>query len=296
MVSTIVTPFARADRRIVGLHSKRMMPVSASSRRSFLQSWLPGLLSAGALHAADAKPKFVILLADDLGYGDLSCYGGAEVRTPNIDSIARNGCRFTSGYVTASLCSPSRAGMLTGRYQQRFGHEFNPASEGAANFGLPLTETTIAQRLKKAGYATGAIGKWHLGFSPQYHPMERGFDEYYGFLGGANAYFNSKTPGELKTEPTPQAAAAPLEKGRQLPVFRNRDRVEEDEYLTDAWSREAVSFISHHRSHPFFLYVAFNAVHAPLQSTTRYLDRFAGVADPRRRMLCAMASAMDDAV
>lgn len=272
------------------------MTTFPTSRRAFLRSSLPALFSASALHAADAKPNFIILLADDLGYGDVGCYGGADVRTPHVDSIAGNGARFTSGYVTAALCSPSRAGLLTGRYQQRFGHEFNPTSEATANFGLPLTETTIAQRLKKAGYATGAIGKWHLGSTPQHHPMERGFDEYYGFLGGANAYFNSKTSGELKTEPTPQAAAAPLEKGRQLPVFRNRNRAEENDYLTDAWSREAVSFISRHRSHPFFLYVAFNAVHAPLQSTTKYLDRFAGVADPRRRMLCAMASAMDDAV
>src|SRR5262245_3241215 len=142
------------------------------SRRDFLMA----ALGAGSLAAQTRKPNFIILFADDYGYADAGFNGGPDVRTPHIDSIAHNGMRFTDGYVTAALCSPSRAGLLTGRYQQRFGHEFNPAQrDRSGGIGLPATETTIAKRLKAAGYATGAIGKWHLGGTPEFHPLERGF-------------------------------------------------------------------------------------------------------------------------
>src|SRR5213593_2735997 len=141
------------------------------------------LVGATAAQASERKPNILIILADDLGYGELSCQGNPQIPTPAIDSLARSGIRATSGYVSGPYCSPTRAGLMTGRYQQRYGHEFNPGPAGAADpkFGLPLTETTLAERLKRAGYAPGMVGKWHLGYRPEYHPMKRGFSEYFGF-------------------------------------------------------------------------------------------------------------------
>src|SRR5262249_6354654 len=162
-------------------------------------------------------------------------------------------------------------------YQTRFGHEFNPGPAGqAANdaLGLSLKETTFADRMKAAGYATGAVGKWHLGAAPQFHPQKRGFDEYFGFLGGAHPYF--------------------AEKG--APIYRGTQAVDEKEYLTDAFAREALAFIDRHKGKPFFLYLAFNAVHAPMQAAEKYLKRFQDIKDERRRTYAAMMSAMDDAI
>ncbi len=258
---------------------------------------IAGMLAQGA-QAQRSKPNFIVILADDLGYGDLGCYGSQRTKTPKIDSLARGGVRFSSGYVTAALCSPSRAGLMTGKYQQRFGHEFNPRNlDGRPEVGLPLDQVTMAQRLRGLGYRTGAIGKWHLGSTSAHHPLERGFDEFFGFLRGANSYYLPTTPGRGLLQSTPAAAAAPLEKpGARAQMFRNRDQVEENEYLTDAFGREAASFIERHKASPFFLYVAFNAVHTPFQSMERHWDRFPEIANPRHRMLAAMASAMDDAV
>ncbi|MBI3679581.1 MAG: sulfatase-like hydrolase/transferase [Acidobacteria bacterium] len=267
----------------------------AITRRSAITT----LMGASVLPAQRRKPNFVILLADDLGYGDISCFGSPDVHTPNIDSIGRDGVRFTDGYVTAALCSPSRAGLLTGRYQQRFGHEFNPSGgrDRSPEVGLPLGETTVPERLKRLGYHTCAIGKWHLGGTPKYHPLERGFDEYFGFLFGANLYYNASTPGDKRLISTEEAATAALEQsGQQLPLYRGREQVEEKAYLTEAFGREAVSFIGRRQNDPFFLYVAFNAVHTPLMATGKYLDRFINIKDERHRMLAAMTSAMDDAV
>ncbi|MCL5746416.1 MAG: sulfatase-like hydrolase/transferase [Acidobacteria bacterium] len=257
-----------------------------------------GALTAFGQQAKKArKPNFVIILADDLGYGDVGCFGSPDVPTPNIDSIARNGYRFTDGYVSAAVCSPSRAGLLTGRCQQRFGHEFNtgPAHrDREQHLGLPLGEVTLPQLLKPAGYKTGMVGKWHLGMSPEFHPLSRGFDEYFGFLFGANSYLTSRTPGGQMIRTGEEYGGIPEQ--RREPVFRGREPVAEDQYLTDAFGREAVSYIERHKGEPFFLYLAFNAVHEPLQATTRYLDRFANIKDERHRMLAAMTAAMDDSV
>ncbi len=230
--------------------------------------------AATALAADPAKPNIVIILADDLGYGDLGFQGCPDIPTPRIDSLAMNGARCTNGYVTGPNCSPTRAGLLTGRYQQRFGHEFNPAETRGERFGLPLSETTIANRLKAGGYVTGIIGKWHLGFTRQYHPQMRGFDEFFGFLGGARPYFP----------------------GRGAAIYRGTEAVREREYLTDAFGREAVSFITRHKDRPFLLYLAFNAVHLPKQATDDRLARFASITDPARRNYAAVLAALDEAV
>ena len=233
-------------------------------------------------HGADQlkrRPNIIVIVADDLGYADLGCQGCKDIPTPNIDTLAQNGVRFTSGYVSCPVCSPTRAGLMTGRYQQRFGHEFNPGpvARASSNFGLPLTEVTLADRLKAAGYATGMVGKWHLGTQPAYQPQQRGFDEFFGFLGGAHSYLNALANG-----------ANPIRRGT-TPVY-------EKEYLTDAFSREALAFIDRHQKEAFFLYLPFNAVHAPLEGARKYLDRFANIQNDKRRTFAAMLSAMDDAV
>jgi arylsulfatase A-like enzyme len=166
---------------------------------------------------------------------------------------------------------------MTGRYQERFGHEFNPLDDAAPSFGLVRDEKTLAERLKAAGYATGMVGKWHLGATPGLRPTERGFDEFFGFLGGAHPY--------LADRDRPVNA-----------VVRGTERVVEPAYLTDAFAREALAFIDRHRSEPFFLYLAFNAVHSPLEAPARYRERFATIKDENRRTFSAMLSAMDDAV
>ena len=227
-----------------------------------------------------AKPNILVILADDLGWGELSCQGFTQqIPTPNIDSIAKNGVRFTSGYVSGPYCSPTRAGFMTGRYQQRFGHEFNPGPAEAAveNFGLSLKEVTIGDRLKAAGYATGWFGKSHLGYKPPFHPLKRGFDEYFGFLGGAHDYLD--------------AAADP-----NNPILAGTTPVNNIGYTTEAFGQHAVDFIAKHKSEPWFCYLPFNAVHAPLESTATYLERFSSITDMKRRTFCAMLSAMDDAV
>jgi arylsulfatase A-like enzyme len=238
---------------------------------------------AGNSAAAPAgKPNLIVILADDLGCADVGFNGCKDIPTPNIDSIAENGVRCTSGYVTHPFCSPTRAGLMTGRYQQRFGHENNPVYDPEdTRSGLPTSEVLLPAVLKGAGYVSGIVGKWHLGAAERFHPLSRGFDEFFGFLGGGHQYFPDKLGG--KAEYTTD-------------LMRGRDYVKESEYLTDAFAREAEAFVERHRDRPFFLYLAFNAPHTPLQATPKYLDRFAGIADEKRRTYAAMLSAVDDGV
>lgn len=240
--------------------------------------WVMGIvaLPASTVMAGNqtaAKPNVVVILADDLGYADLGFQGGKDIPTPHLNALAASGVRCTNAYVSGPYCSPTRAGFLTGRYQTRFGHEFNPG-EGSDTIGLPLTETTIANRLKEAGYATGLVGKWHLGSAAKFQPRERGFDEFFGFLGGGHSYF-------------PERAAD---------IYRNKDVVTEKEYLTDAFAREASGFIDRHKGQRFFLYLAFNAVHTPMHATDERLQKFASISDNTRRTYAAMTLAMDEAV
>src|SRR3954469_22385069 len=155
-------------------------------RLASLASLVALFYAAAAIGVAADKPNLVIFYADDLGWGETSCYGCKDIPTPNIDSLAANGVRFTQGYVAATYCSPSRAGLMTGRYPTRFGHEFNSVAQLG---GLSLKETTMASRFHSLGYATCAVGKWHLGNKPEYRPMNRGFDEFFGTLGNT-PYFH----------------------------------------------------------------------------------------------------------
>ncbi|MDR3635913.1 MAG: sulfatase [Isosphaeraceae bacterium] len=247
-----------------------------SATRAALALLVFCLVQVPATSRADGgpRPNIVLIVADDLGYADLGFQGGRDVPTPHLDALAAGGVRCSNGYVSGPYCSPTRAGLLTGRYQQRFGHEFNPGERPNEQVGLPLSQTTLADRLKPAGYATGLVGKWHLGSAPAFQPQKRGFDEFFGFLGGGHTYFA----------------------GKSADIYRGTEVVKEPAYLTDAFGREAVSFIDRHKGHPFFLELAFNAVHTPMDATDARLARFASIADPTRRTYAAMLVALDEAV
>ncbi len=280
---------------------------------------------AVTLAAADqARPNVVLLVADDLGYGELGCQGNPQIPTPQIDSIAATGIRFTDGYVTAAYCSASRAGLLTGRYQTRFGYEFNPIGHHNEDprAGLPAAEVTLAQHLRDAGYATGLIGKWHLGGHAAFHPLRRGFDEFFGFLHEGHffvrpPYAQVTTMLRRKTLPDGRRAADGVgrwtsDDGRMVysnhmrhdepaydannPILRGGQPVEESAYLTDAFTREAVGFINRNHDRPFFLYLAYNAVHSPLQGADRYMRQFRHIDDIHRRIFAAMLANLDESV
>ena len=277
------------------------------------------LLLLLTLTASARQPNIVLLVADDLGYGELGCQGNAEIPTPHIDSLAQNGIRFTQGYVTAAYCSASRAGFMTGRYQQRFGYEFNPI--GAHNedplAGLPVGEQTLAEVLGDAGYTSALIGKWHLGGTARYHPMRRGFDTFFGFLHEGH-YFVPNNDRSVttwlrrKTLPGGDQGRWTSRDGRTIysthlrhnepdydadnPIYRNGQPVEETAYLTDAFTREAVAFIDANADRPFFLYLAYNAVHSPLQGAEAYMEKFAHIDDIQRRIFAAMLANLDDSV
>jgi arylsulfatase A-like enzyme len=274
-------------------------PTIRPERKPFRRIWCPIvriMLGAFALattaNAADpaaAKPRILVILADDLGNQDVGFQGAKDIPTPNLDSLAKSGVRCTNGYVSHPFCSPTRAGLITGRYQQRFGHENNPTwLPNDASVGLPLSETTLPEALKRAGYVTGAVGKWHLGAHANLHPNSRGFDEYFGLRGGGHQYFDHNL---FLKDPV---LAETIE--NRIPLHRNRQPVAEHEYLTDALGREAAAFVSKHKGQPWFLYLAFNAPHLPLQAPERYLDRVRGIADKKRRTYAAMITALDDAV
>jgi arylsulfatase A-like enzyme len=239
-----------------------------------------------ALASAAERPNVLVIMVDDLGYGDLGVHGGKDVPTPHIDALAASGIRCTSGYVSAPYCSPSRAGFLTGRYQTRFGHEFNPHQGDETKLGLPLDERTIADQLHAAGYATGLIGKWHQGFSERHHPQARGFDEFFGFLVGAHNFLLDKS-----AEPRFGSAQS-----LNL-IYRGKERQPIDGYATDLFTDEALAFIDRHDKQPWFLYVAYNAVHTPLEILPKYGDRVpASVTDPARRGYLSLLIGLDDAV
>lgn len=239
-----------------------------------------------ATPAPAGKPNVLVIVADDLGYTDLGVHGGREVPTPHIDALAASGVRFTSGYVSSPYCSPSRAGLLTGRHQARFGHEFNPHVGEEAKLGLPLDQRTMADRLRALGYATGAIGKWHLGFSAAHHPQSRGFDEYFGFLVGAHNY-------RLSRDAKPRHGTGTV---ANL-IYRGREVQPLDGFATTLFTDEAIAFSERHAGKPWFLYLAYNAVHTPLEIDPAVEDRIpASVTDPDRRGYLALLLGLDDSI
>ena len=236
-------------------------------------------------------PNVIVIMTDDLGYVDVGFNGSVDIPTPNIDRIARQGVKFTNGYTPYSVCSPSRAGFITGRYQQRFGYERNAQYRpNDPNMGLPQSEKTIPEVMDQVGYTSGVIGKWHLGAHISNHPLNRGFDFFYGHLGGGHRYF----PEELTIEDSYSINDEPL--SYRTWIMRDHQPEKTDEYLTDEFSNEAVKFIEKNQKDPFFLYLAYNAPHGPLQATPRYLDRFDHIKNKKRKTYAAMVSAVDDGV
>lgn len=253
------------------------------------------LLLAACLHSTqasgnvlpdDSRPSIVLLLADDAGWEDFGFQGSAGFETPALDRLASEGLVLEACYVTASVCSPSRAGLLTGRHQQRFGHEYNlPGTAGRARGGLPLTERTIADRLHDAGYATGLVGKWHLGLDDSFLPTARGFDEFRGLRAGSRSYFGSD-----KLEDSDRAWERIDDDGHEA--------IPESEiaYITDLVARESVDFIQRHASHPFLLVASFTAPHTPMHALPQDLKIIADdLGSERRRICAAMTVALDRA-
>ncbi|WP_430814943.1 sulfatase-like hydrolase/transferase [Carboxylicivirga sp. RSCT41] len=240
------------------------------------------------------KPNVIVIMADDLGYADVGFNGSTEIPTPNIDRIADNGIKFTSGYTTYSVCGPSRAGFMTGRYQQRFGFERNPLYRvNDPHMGLPLDEMTIAESVAQVGYKSGIIGKWHLGAHISNHPLNRGFDEFFGHLGGGHKYF----PESLTIENSYDAKNE--EQSYLTWLLRNHTPEKTDEYITDEFSTEAVEFVNRHKDHPFFLFLSYNAPHTPMEAKAEDLALFPNLVDEtghKRKTYAAMVHAVDRGV
>jgi arylsulfatase A-like enzyme len=241
-----------------------------------------GYLFIGLVQAK--QPNIVVILADDMGWGDVGYHGFEDIHTPNIDKLAASGTWFEQGYVTASVCGPSRAGLVSGVYQQRFGFLGN-----GEKFIVPLDQPTLAERLKARGYATGMIGKWHVGHKPEELPIARGFDFYYGSITGSHDYFKSSTDPKHK-------------KRGLLPIYRNGEieppLQERGENLTRVYGEEAAEFIERNKEEPFFLYVSHNAVHFPWQADEKDIERLnhLKVHHEERRYFAAMVLALDDSV
>lgn len=261
----------------------------------------------------------MLIVVDDLGYGELGCYGGKDIPTPNIDSLAAGGVRFTTGYVTAPLCAPSRAGFMTGRYQTRFGYELNPIGAQNADpaIGVRLTERMLPDYLREVGYATALVGKWHLGGTAKFHPQRRGFDEYFGFLHEGHFYVPPHAGEHVtwlrrKTLPDGSQRIWTAPGGRTIwstgmksfepaydadnPIVRGSQPIDEGANLTDAFTREAESFITRNSSQPFFLCLTYNAPHSPMQAADRYLKKFEQIPDLQRRIFAAMVAQLDNGI
>ena len=219
-------------------------------------------------------PNIVVILTDDQGYADISFneLHPEEVNTPNMDALANEGIFFTNAYTNGNVSSPTRAGLMSGKYPHRNG--IYTAGEGGA--GLNLEETTFPQYIKEAGYVSGAFGKWHLGLTLEYNAINRGFDEFYGFMGrGAHDFY------ELNN--------------MDNPIYRGLEPIRQEGYLTNLLTNEAVSFIANHKDQPFFLYLAYNAVHAPAQAPAEIVKKY-DTGDPTRDILMAMLEILDDGI
>ena len=246
----------------------------------------------------DERPNILVILCDDLGYSDVGFNGAKDIVTPEIDKLAFGGTIMTSGYVSHPFCGPSRAALMTGKYPHTFGSQFNlPAnSEVTVGKGISLKETFLSKVLQEAGYYTGAIGKWHLGPEPDYHPNKRGFDYFYGFLGGGHNYF----PEQYTAAYNKQKALGKEVIFDYLKPLEDNGKIVENptEYLTDELSHKAVEFVrsASEKENPFFLYLAYNAPHVPLEAKTEDLEKFEHIKDEKRRTYAAMVYAVDRGV
>lgn len=240
------------------------------------------LLAQSPISAPNStKPNFILIVADDLGFADLSINGSPQIKTPHIDQLAKTGINCTEGYVSSPVCSPSRAGFMTGKNQVSFGHDNNLA-ENQPGFdpqflGLPLDEKTIADHLNPLGYVNGLIGKWHLGNAPHFHPLKRGFDEFWGYTGGGHDYFVEEPNG----------------KGYKVPIQSNYKKPDPITYITDDVGNECVNFIRRHKDEPFFLFASFNAPHTPMQALEEDLKLYQHIKRPKRRTYAAMVHRLD---
>lgn len=250
---------------------------------------------------ADApRPNIIVILCDDLGYADVGFNGSKDIKTPELDRLAERGTVFSSGYVAHPFCGPSRMGLMAGRYPHEFGAPFNLPNSGLGieaynREGIDVNEVLISTALQDAGYYTGAIGKWHMGWEPQFHPNNRGFDDFYGFLGGGHQYFPDKFKPAYERQ---KARGIKWINDYLLPLEHNGVEVDEKEYITDALSREAVRFVKQtaEKDQPFFLYLAYNAPHSPLEGTDEDLKLYSHIDDKKRRTYAAMVHAVDRGV
>ena len=258
---------------------RRLAALSACALAAL--SAFPGCADAPQSYAE--RPNVVLIFVDDLGYNDVGYNGAEDIETPNIDRLAAEGVVFSDGYVTHPFCGPSRAGLMTSRYPARFGMEYNLAyAPEDDDHGLPVEEPTFAEGLQAAGYRAGLVGKWQLGAALPFHPNTRGFDYFYGFLGGAHDYFT------VRHQSAPGSDFAPLNDGFAETEF--------DGYLTDALTDRAVDFIGADGDAPFFLYLAYNAPHTPLQAPDSLVRKYSHVEDPDRRVYLAMIDSLDQNV
>ncbi|CAA6690686.1 MULTISPECIES: sulfatase-like hydrolase/transferase [unclassified Lentimonas] len=249
---------------------------------------------------ASERPNIVLILCDDLGYSDVGFNGSPDIQTPQMDRLASDGTIFGSAYVVHPFCGPSRMGLISGRYPHEYGAPFNLPNakfglEDYNKLGLPESETTIATVLQDAGYYTGAIGKWHLGTKAQHHPNNRGFDDFYGFLGGGHNFFPDQYRAAYQRQ---KDAGQKYINDYLVPLEHNGKEVNETEYLTDGLSREAVRFINEasKKDQPFFLYLAYNAPHTPLEAKAEDMEQYANIKDKKRRQFAGMMAAVDRGV
>ena len=250
---------------------------------------LLNLFSCGTSN--NKPPNVIVIISDDQGYADVGFHGSNEIFTPNIDRIAKNGVVFSEGYVSYAVCSPSRAGLITGRYQNRFGYSRNILlAPNDSLMGLPLSEQTLPDVLNNVNYKTKAIGKWHLGAHKSLVPEKRGFDEFFGFLIGGHRYFPEDLTLNDLTEARRQMD------GYITKIYDNGKRINTKKYLTEELSDNAVKFIEDNSDNPFFLYLSYNAPHTPLQATTKDLERNKHIDIEKRQTYAAMVSSMDDGI
>lgn len=266
----------------------RMMGTNRVSQHLWFISLAPLLFWAcgGTLQSDPVRPNIIIIMADDLGYGGIGCYGEPIIETPNLDDLARNGIKFTDFHANGPVCTPTRAALLTGNYQQRSGLEGVIYVRGETReVGLDPSQVTIAELLKNNGYATGIMGKWHLGYKKEFNPVHHGFDEFYGYVSG-NIDYHSHYDGAGIYD-----------------WWHNLDSIEEEGYVTDLITNHSVNFINQNKDNPFFLYVAHEAPHVPFQGRNDPAYRFPGKkftyygpAENRQAIYKEMVEVMDEGI